>query len=510
MPRLSNHRPVPAILPPPKMWLMPWASMTAPMPHRSTSRARLIESRSSIDAARYRDRPSRRAIGTLGPHAVSPKTIAKVLGVVTAATAGRPRREGGQEARRRQSSGDRADLVVEPQRPQRGRGGRRRQGRRPVRRAPCPQGVRRRRPPRGARCRLRAADGGEHRGGPRQHEGRHDEARPDGQLPRPGPARARAPGPGRAAGERAADERRAGGPGRRGGAGQAARGRCSPPGTRSRSRRRRSVRCTAPSPTTAGPWPSRCSTRASAMPSAPTSTTPACCSARCGCSSPGSSRSRSSPSCGSASSRSSTTALEADNQRLFVELLRGPPVHPRPRRASTSSARERVLTTELAEGVRFDEVEQWSQAERDLAAEAIFRFVFGSLYRLHAFNGDPHPGNYLFRPGGQVTFLDFGLVKRFDPDEVELIGAMLEGDGRRPRHHGVPPADRGHRHAGARQHVHRRRGAGLLRALLRLRPARRGQHDHLGLRLGDGASVLRRRPVRTARSCGRPTSRRRS
>jgi predicted unusual protein kinase regulating ubiquinone biosynthesis (AarF/ABC1/UbiB family) len=87
---------------------------------------------------------------------------------------------------------------------------------------------------------------------------------------------------------------------------------------------------------------------------------------------------------------------------------------------------EHVLTTDLADGVPFRELEQWSQAERDLAAESIFRFVFGSLYRLHAFNGDPHPGNYLFRPGGQVTFLDFGLVKRFDPAEVDLIGSMLK------------------------------------------------------------------------------------
>jgi predicted unusual protein kinase regulating ubiquinone biosynthesis (AarF/ABC1/UbiB family) len=87
---------------------------------------------------------------------------------------------------------------------------------------------------------------------------------------------------------------------------------------------------------------------------------------------------------------------------------------------------EHVLTTDLADGVPFRELEQWSQAERDLAAESIFRFVFGSLYRLHAFNGDPHPGNYLFRPGGQVTFLDFGLVKRFDPTEVDLIADMLQ------------------------------------------------------------------------------------
>ena len=51
--------------------------------------------------------------------------------------------------------------------------------------------------------------------------------------------------------------------------------------------------------------------------------------------------------------------------------------------------------------------------------------MFRSLYRLHAFNGDPHPGNYLFRPGGQVTFLDYGLVKRFTPAEVSMFERML-------------------------------------------------------------------------------------
>ncbi len=116
---------------------------------------------------------------------------------------------------------------------------------------------------------------------------------------------------------------------------------------------------------------------------------------------------------------------EADNQRLFAEYYAGHPFIHIPGVVDELSA-ERVLTTELAEGVRFDQVEGWSQAERDLAAEAIFRFVFGSLYRLHAFNGDPHPGNYLFRPGGQVTFLDFGLVKRFEPPEVDLIASMLK------------------------------------------------------------------------------------
>ena len=85
-----------------------------------------------------------------------------------------------------------------------------------------------------------------------------------------------------------------------------------------------------------------------------------------------------------------------------------------------------MLTTELATGARFDEVvSSWPEDERTLAAESIFRFVFRSLYQLHAFNGDPHPGNYLFRPGGQVTFLDFGLVKQFTAKEVEDAEMIL-------------------------------------------------------------------------------------
>ena len=59
-------------------------------------------------------------------------------------------------------------------------------------------------------------------------------------------------------------------------------------------------------------------------------------------------------------------------------------------------------------------------------AESIFRFVIRSLYRLHAFNGDPHPGNYLLRPGGRVTFLDFGLVKYFTPEEVYPLQRLIE------------------------------------------------------------------------------------
>ncbi|MEY2452454.1 MAG: hypothetical protein QOD92_2028 [Acidimicrobiaceae bacterium] len=117
--------------------------------------------------------------------------------------------------------------------------------------------------------------------------------------------------------------------------------------------------------------------------------------------------------------------LEAQNQRVFEEYYRDHPFISIPPVVDELSS-QRVLTTELAEGARFDELITWSQMEKDLAAETIYRFVFGSLYRLGAFNGDPHPGNYLFNPGGRVTFLDFGLVKHFTPDELTLLANMSE------------------------------------------------------------------------------------
>jgi predicted unusual protein kinase regulating ubiquinone biosynthesis (AarF/ABC1/UbiB family) len=124
--------------------------------------------------------------------------------------------------------------------------------------------------------------------------------------------------------------------------------------------------------------------------------------------------------------------IEAENQREFVDFYREHPFIHVPGVVDAMST-ERVLTTELAVGATWDELLTWDQPERDLAAEAIFRFVFRSLYRFNAFNGDPHPGNYLFRPGGQVTFLDFGLVKHFADDEMatfkRMIGyAVLEPD----------------------------------------------------------------------------------
>jgi predicted unusual protein kinase regulating ubiquinone biosynthesis (AarF/ABC1/UbiB family) len=116
---------------------------------------------------------------------------------------------------------------------------------------------------------------------------------------------------------------------------------------------------------------------------------------------------------------------EARNQQRFVDYYRGHPFIRIPEVVLSHSTR-RVLTTELVEGFGWTELLQRSQDDRDHAGEVIFRFVFRSLYRMGAFNGDPHPGNYLFHDDGTVTFLDFGLVKHFTDDEMTTFGSMVK------------------------------------------------------------------------------------
>lgn len=122
---------------------------------------------------------------------------------------------------------------------------------------------------------------------------------------------------------------------------------------------------------------------------------------------------------------------EARNQQAFAALYDGhpfiriPAVFPR-----HSSAR--VLTCELAHGHGFEWLLAQPAAFRQRVAEVLFRFVFGSIFRFHIFNADPHPGNYRFHEDGTVTFLDFGCVKYFPPEMVsgwaQIIRAHLRGD----------------------------------------------------------------------------------
>ncbi len=122
---------------------------------------------------------------------------------------------------------------------------------------------------------------------------------------------------------------------------------------------------------------------------------------------------------------------EARSQHAFGELYAGHPFIRIPR-VIDSHSRRLVLTSELVNGRRFAEVIGDSLEARNRWAEILYRFVFGSIIRHALFNGDPHPGNYLFCDDGRVAFLDFGCVKKFPADMLQnwqdLIRTHLAGE----------------------------------------------------------------------------------
>ncbi len=117
--------------------------------------------------------------------------------------------------------------------------------------------------------------------------------------------------------------------------------------------------------------------------------------------------------------------LEAQNQRSFSRGYRGHPFIYVPDVVTRLSTR-RVLVSEWVDGVGFEDVKELPQQEKDRFGEIVFRFCFGSIYHLQHFNADAHPGNYLWMEDGKVAFLDFGMTKHLDKDQIELEIAALE------------------------------------------------------------------------------------
>ena len=117
---------------------------------------------------------------------------------------------------------------------------------------------------------------------------------------------------------------------------------------------------------------------------------------------------------------------EAQYQAAFHERYNGHPFIAVPR-VFPEYCRPRVIVSELVEGRSFEQMMRSSTAdERHRYGETIYRFVFGSIHRFRLFNGDPHPGNYLFPDDGRVVFLDFGSVKMFSSAAREALRTQMQ------------------------------------------------------------------------------------
>lgn len=102
-------------------------------------------------------------------------------------------------------------------------------------------------------------------------------------------------------------------------------------------------------------------------------------------------------------------------------------------RVFASHSSRRVLTMELVEGDHISAITpgKYSQETINLIGHRIFTMMADQLFRFQCIHGDPHAGNFAYRPDGSIILYDFGCVKKLKPEIIEayrkaLVSALEE------------------------------------------------------------------------------------
>lgn len=124
--------------------------------------------------------------------------------------------------------------------------------------------------------------------------------------------------------------------------------------------------------------------------------------------------------------------LEAANQERFAEQLEGDP-RVRVPAVLRQMTTEAVLTQEYLPGVKASDVAGIRAAGHDPVRLAgwLAELTMAQLFETGFFHGDPHPGNVLVDPRGEICYLDFGMMGRLDRRSREGFAELLSGIVRR-------------------------------------------------------------------------------
>ena len=97
--------------------------------------------------------------------------------------------------------------------------------------------------------------------------------------------------------------------------------------------------------------------------------------------------------------------------------------------------RGRVLTMDLADGIKVTAISGLRRTEQDLGAlaETVMRAYLDMVFVHGEVHADPHPGNLLLTPDGRIALLDLGMVAHIPPRRREqllkLLFAAVDGRG---------------------------------------------------------------------------------
>jgi predicted unusual protein kinase regulating ubiquinone biosynthesis (AarF/ABC1/UbiB family) len=88
-----------------------------------------------------------------------------------------------------------------------------------------------------------------------------------------------------------------------------------------------------------------------------------------------------------------------------------------------------VLTMTFEEGIKITDFDAIDAAgiDREAIARLLVECYYDMLLEQRVFHADPHPGNFLVRPGPQLVILDFGAVEEVTPELAEGMQQVVTG-----------------------------------------------------------------------------------
>ena len=118
-------------------------------------------------------------------------------------------------------------------------------------------------------------------------------------------------------------------------------------------------------------------------------------------------------------------SAEAENARRFAaNFAETPVVIPEVYRDLSTS---KVMTMEYLDGTKFGDIRPLLLKPKErrrvasMGAEAIFKMAFEDGF----FHGDPHPGNLILTPQGDLALLDFGMVGYMSRGDIEALSRLF-------------------------------------------------------------------------------------
>jgi len=85
----------------------------------------------------------------------------------------------------------------------------------------------------------------------------------------------------------------------------------------------------------------------------------------------------------------------------------------------------RILVMEYIEGTRLSEETMADSVDTHRIAEIGARYVLTQVFDHGVYNADPHPANFIVRPDGVLTPLDFGMIGILDEEMKQALVNML-------------------------------------------------------------------------------------